>query len=174
MNARTFLAFPILAIVATLVAGCSQPVPVGPVPGSETAGGHLSATLRTSTIAATVGDEIALTLTVANTGDEPLQIEATTAAPMIVTVWRHDRVVGWRRLREYPGVSVRIRNSWQLEPGEPKTLTMTVPVETDWPVLETLKISAELNGRTDTRPFVLVEIVPKSTAAPSVESPDRS
>ena len=110
---------------------------------------------------ATVGETIRVTVAARNRGRKPIRIESATAAPVIATLWRYDAAKGWIRVKEFPTAPQRQRSSWVLPHGEAEPLRIELPVEPDWPVLETLKLSAEVNGRPDARPHVFIYVKPQ-------------
>ena len=150
------------AALMALGAGCQMQSKAPRTLTGEAASGNLHLTLRTDRRVAHVGDTLTLTVEAKNTGWTGMTIEAATAAPVIATVWRYDSVKGWVRYKDFPPVSYRTRQKWDLGLGQRRDFTMKLAVGADWPVLETLKITAELNGRPDARPHVLLNIQPKS------------
>ncbi|NQU76345.1 MAG: hypothetical protein HQ546_08555 [Planctomycetes bacterium] len=124
-------------------------------------GGDLSTTVMVDRRIARIGDKLDISLMAENTSSDPIPVEADTTAPMLVTVWRYNMANGWQRAKVYPEVSITQRSAWVLQRHEKRKFFMTVPVEPDWPTLELLRITAELNGRPDVRPFVLIEISPQ-------------
>ena len=147
-------------VLAVCVAGCGRGGNVV-ILGREIASGPLSASITTDRRTAAVSESVRVTLTVRNTSREPIPIEAASTAPMFVSVWRYVAAEGWLRVKEYPEAVIARRRAWVLEGREEKTFSMTVPVEPDWPTRQLIKLTAELNGRTDARPYILLEISPK-------------
>lgn len=146
------------AAIAGLLAGGCAPPPVQDILIGEAVSGDLEAVVTVDRRTAHLGQTIGVTLTVRNTSRDPIPVESRTAAPMIVTVWNYDSEKRWRRVKEYPQVSIFQRTLWVLSGKEERTFAMKVPVEPDWPARQLVKLTAELNGRTDARPYVLVEI----------------
>lgn len=147
-----------------LTAGCSmwnsQPAePSGPLDNTVVVD-NLSATLNVDKVHASVGESFAVSLTVRNTGQEPIRINAPTGAKMLVTVWRYTPI-GWERVKQYPESVIQVVSPWTLEPGQTRTFEMIVPVTPDWPQLESLRLTAEPNGRMDVRPAVMVDVAPQ-------------
>ncbi len=147
-------------LLAACVAGCSQHGPAE-IPGTEVASGPLLASIATDRRSAEVGQSVRVTLIVRNTSGDPIPVEAASTAPMFVSVWRYVAAEGWLRIKEYPEAVIARRQAWVLEGREEKSFSMTVPVEPDWPTRQLIKLTAELNGRTDARPYVLMEIRPR-------------
>ncbi len=165
------LAIALIAAAVTVGAGCPAP---GPTPlGGQATSGDLLATIDVDTRIVRPGDTVNVTLTVRNTGGEPMVIEAPTSAPIIVAVWRYDLRFGWRRVREYPETALYRLTTWTLTPGGEgeRTYEMPLTVEKDWPVLNRAKITAELNGRPGARPFVLIDVLPVLEAPSTQPAP---
>ena len=121
----------------------------------------LQAELFVDRRSATVGDVIHLTFTARNVQREASRIESATANPLIVTLWRYDAAKDWIRLEEFPAAPLRQHQSWLLDGGDDRTFSVELPIGPHWPALETLKLSAELNGRPDVRPHVFLYVHPK-------------
>ena len=149
-----------LAGTSLLVLGCA-PKGAPSVVTDQVASDSLLATMTADKRIARVGEGINVALVARNTSLRSMSIEAATTAPMIVTVWRYDMAKGWTRVKEYPKVAIYRRQTWVLHGGKERAFSMAVPVEPDWPTQQMVKLMAELNGRTDARPYVLIEIRPK-------------
>jgi len=109
---------------------------------------------------AAIGETIRVTVAARNHGYKPIPIESETAAPVIATLWRYDAAKGWIRVKEFPTAARRQHASWVLRSRKAEPFHLDLPVDPDWPVLETLKLSAELNGRPDARPHVFIYVKP--------------
>lgn len=121
--------------------------------------GDLAATIGVDRGSVRVGESLTVRLTAENVGNDPIQINATSAALMRVTVWEYDGQ-RWQPTKRYPEVAAQVMTPWALAPKASREFATTIPVEPDWPVLQNVKITAELNGRPDVRPYVMVEARP--------------
>lgn len=155
MRMAAFLA---LLAVATGAAGCGKPAPTGPAI-STASSGDLKTTLAIDREFARVGQTLHVTLMARNTGIHTLQIEARTGAPMLVTIWKYDVLKGWQRIGQYPEAAIFQLTPWKLGPFAQRTFEMDVPVGQSWPTNENIRLSAELNGRPDARPYLLVKVL---------------
>jgi len=107
------------------------------------------------------GETIRLTVTARNLGRKPIRIDSPTFNPILVVLWRYDTAKGWLRVKEFPTAPLRKYTRWELTSRGQRTFELDLPVKLDWPVLTTLKLSAELSGRPDARPHVFMYIQPK-------------
>jgi len=102
-----------------------------------------------------VGESFALAVTAENKTLRPIPVYPDSGAPVYVRVWRHTGIT-WRQVKRYPPTAVVVMKRWELSPGGRRRFTMKLTVEPDWPTGEPLKLTAELNGRDDAAPGVLI------------------
>lgn len=159
---RVLVAALLPALLAVI--GCAQKPMASPPAGqlsNHVTSGDLSARLVVDKPVAVVDNSFQVWLSVTNMGKTPVPVLADSTAPMIVTLWRYTPT-GWERFREFPQSAVRRSVSWQLHPGQTRDFHMTVPVTPDWPMTDLLKLTAEMNGRPEAQPAVLVRAIPKA------------
>ena len=147
-------------VAVTILGGCPSRTDDAP-PFSTVTRDDLAVTLRADRRSAAIGDTVELTITAENPRRRDLLIESDTSDPIRVTVWRYDAVAGWKRARVFPPASLRRYTTWVLQGRDTRTFTVSLPIEPGWPLLETLKVTAELAGRPDVRPHVFLTIEPK-------------
>ncbi|NLF29380.1 MAG: hypothetical protein GX591_00675 [Planctomycetes bacterium] len=158
---RTYVPATLAALLALgALGGCADRRAEGPV-FSTASHDDLVVTVRADRRTAAIGDTVALTIVAENPRFRDLLIESDTADPVLVTVWRYDAVAGWKRAMAFPPAPLRRYTAWVLEGRAGRTFTVELPIEPGWPVLETLKITAELAGRPDVRPHVFLTVVPR-------------
>jgi hypothetical protein len=111
-----------------------------------------------------IGDTIPVEVVAVNTTGSPIDIASPTGAPVLVRVARPSRM-SFEQVRVYPaGATSNILN-WTLPARGSRTFTLMVPVEPDWPVAESLYISAELNGYPQYSPSVAITVEPRGQTA---------
>jgi hypothetical protein len=147
-----------LALTACAAVGCATPGPSGPAVDEATSQG-LKATLSVDRQFVHPGDSLHVTLTARNLTPHPMEITARSGARLLVTVWKYESIKGWQRIDQYPQAATFQLVPWKLAPFEQHTLDMTLPVSAGWPSNEMLRLTAELNGRPDARPHVLVKVL---------------
>ncbi len=160
MKTRTIPTRPAILAAVLLLGGCADRGGEGPF-FSTAARDDLAVTLSADRRTAEVGDTVELTITARNTSYGDLLIESDTANPVRIEVWRYDAVAGWKRTMTFPPAPLRRYTAWVLEAKQTRTFTTALPIEPGWPLLETLKITAELTGRPDVRPHVFLTVLPK-------------
>jgi hypothetical protein len=106
----------------------------------------------------TVGDTFTVRATAGNTGREPVDITARSGALLIVRIWQ-ETPVGWTTVKRYPEAAIMIIQTWTLAPGERRPFEMDLTVGKDWPTAETIRLTAELNGRDDVRAATEIRVV---------------
>jgi hypothetical protein len=139
-------------LLAAVVAGCastngSNGDRTGPAAAEKD---HLRLELQVSDHELAVGDTFTVHATARNTGAEPIGITARSGALLIVRIWQ-ETPVGWTTVKRYPEAAIMVIQPWTLAPGEQRAFEMKLTVGKDWPTAETLRLSAELNGRNDVR-----------------------
>ncbi|MFW6154576.1 MAG: hypothetical protein ACOC95_05110 [Planctomycetota bacterium] len=159
MRTSNIPATPALLLAVTILTGCPNRTAEGPA-FSTVARDDLVVTLRADRRTARVGDTLALTIEATNPRRGDLLIESSTANPVVVTVWRYDAVAAWKRAMVFPPAPLRQYTAWVLEGKDTRTVTISLPIEPGWPLLETLKVTAELSGRPDVRPHVFLTVEP--------------
>lgn len=146
--------------------GCTQAPEPGPSPTVDVERqGDLALRLEVDRQQVRVGESLELTLTATNTGEQPMRIEATSGAEVIVTIWRR-QWNDWIRVKEYPEAAIQVLSPWTLGAESERTFTRSIPVQPDWPVLEQMRLTTELNGRPDVRPEVMITVQPRQTPQP--------
>ena len=70
----------------------------------------------------------------------------------------------WDRFKRLPETAGARLVTWRLEPGEVKTFKLLVVITPDWPTAETMRLTAQLNGRTDLRAEVVLRVQPRGHA----------
>lgn len=106
-----------------------------------------------------VGEQFELTVTAHNMTRRPMRIDAETGALVYVRIFRHTGLV-WEEVKRYPATAAMIMSPWTLQRTTRRDFVMQMTVEPDWPVGEPLRITAELDGRPDVSPEVIVEVGP--------------
>ena len=91
------------------------------------------------------GDSITLDVTVTNTTDHPIRIDATTSTKLLVHVWEQTPV-GMERFRGYPENDAQVMTAWGLKPQGVYTTALTIPVDRYWPTYEPLELTVTING----------------------------
>ncbi len=122
-------------------------------------GGGLGVSLELPNWQFTQGEKIKIVVTAKNLTSHPLKIETSSGAPVIVRLSRHT-VIGWEELLRYPKASIMVMNRWTLGPKETKRFPMLLKVEPDWPVGELLRMTGELNGRSEVAPGITIGVNP--------------
>jgi hypothetical protein len=102
------------------------------------------------------GDTVPVTVVARNTADEDLTVRADSGALVYVWLWRHTGTA-WEQVKRFPAAAVMAAREWKLPAGGSHKLAMNLDVTADWPTGEPLKLTAELNGRSDVRAAALVE-----------------
>jgi hypothetical protein len=147
-----------LLLAACAAVGCGKPAETTLTTASA-ADRDLKTTMTVDRQFARAGQDLHITLTARNTGLHTMEISARNSAPMLVTLWRYDSLKGWQRIAEYPQAAAFQLSPWKLSPFGQRTFEMTVPVDDTWPTNESIRLSAELNGRPDARAYVLVKVL---------------
>ncbi len=144
------------AAIALGLAACAKP-PTSPNVG-QAASGELSLKLTVDKTAVHIGDELHITLTAQNNGLSPINITSRSGALMLVTLWEYDKVRGWVRVKQYPEASTFQLVPWRLKARSERTFESDIPVEQDWPTDRMLRLTAELNGQPQLRPYVMITV----------------
>ena len=153
--------------VACALAGCAKSKPEFEIAASGRAVSRgLAVTLKLPARSFTVGEQFEVVLIAENTTGEAIRIDARSASPYFLRVWR-ETSVGWEQVRRYPQVDLAVMSPWTLEAGARRQFAgVKLKVEPDWPRGEMLRITGELNSRPDARPAVLVIIEPRRGGPP--------
>jgi hypothetical protein len=118
-----------------------------------------------------VGERFRITVTATNLTDRPLRIDARTGAPVYVRLSRFTGLYE-EEFRAYPQAAIMIMSAWTLRGGQSKAFPIELTVEPDWPRGEAIRLAAELNGRPDVQPVVVITIAAHARpAAPPADSP---
>ena len=150
--------------IACALAGCAKSKSELEIASGRAVSRGLAVTLKLPARSFIVGEQFEVTLIAENTTGEAIHIDARSASPYFLRVWR-DTSVGWEQVRRYPQVDLTVMSPWTLEAGARREFAgVKLKVEPDWPRVEMLRITGELNSRPDARPAVLVIIEPASPA----------
>ena len=103
------------------------------------------------------GENLSLIVTVRNTTKQPAEIVARSGAPVYARVWRRGEMY-WQQVKTYPQAATMVMTPWTLPAREQRTFMLSLPVEPDWPTGEPLRITAELNGRPQAKPAIIVRV----------------
>ncbi len=153
-------AIAVLAMV-TILAGCADQGPGMTFrPGAKDG---LALTLSISKATPCLGERVQAVVTAANTSKKPIEFSADTTAPVLLDVWRP---VGqsWELFNRLPGAARTRLTTWRLEPGQVKVFHLTMDITPDWPTAETMRVTAQLNGRTDLTAEVVLRVQPRRQA----------
>jgi hypothetical protein len=150
-----------LLLIVGAAAGCrTELAPANPGPDAAVAANKgLELILELPGRNFTAGQTMAVTVTARNVGDSPIVMQ-TTGAPVYIRVYRHT-TIGWDEVKRYPQNEIMVAGKWTLEPISQRVFNMNIPVEADWPTGEPLRIAAQLNGRGDVKPAVVVRVKSK-------------
>ncbi|MFP3936698.1 MAG: hypothetical protein ACLFVW_00060 [Phycisphaerae bacterium] len=121
---------------------------------------NLRLTLDVSDRQVAVGEKLKVRLTARNTGSEPIKITARSGALMRVRIWQ-ETPIGWTTVKQYPEAAIMVITPWTLEAGRQRQFDMGLTVDKDWPTAETIRLTAELNGRSDVRVGAKIEVAPR-------------
>jgi len=108
-----------------------------------------------------VGETIPVTVTAVNTTDRAVSVVSPSGAPVLVRVMRASKG-SFEQVRLYPGSATSNVVNWTLPARGSRTYKLMVPVEPDWPMVEPLRLSAELNGTPQHSPAVTVTVLPNN------------
>ena len=151
-----------ITVLATMVilSGCAQGPAMKFHPGAKDG---LALTLSVSQATPRIGEKVEAVVMAANTSGKPIEISADTTAPVYLDVWR-PAGQSWDRFKRLPETAGARLVAWRLEPGEVKTFKLLVVITPDWPTAETMRLTAQLNGRTDLRAEVVLRVQPRGHA----------
>ncbi|MGC9455100.1 MAG: hypothetical protein ACP5HU_09580 [Phycisphaerae bacterium] len=121
---------------------------------------NLRLTIDVSDRQVAVGDKLTVNLTAENIGSEPVAITARSGAKMIVRIWEKTPA-GWTTVKQYPEAAIMVLTPWALQAGEQKQFDMELQVDKDWPTAETIRLTAELNGRPELRAGAKIDVAPR-------------
>ena len=152
---RTCALFLGLCLAANLV-GCAVPGPEAT--NTVRAADGLAVSIETAKRAFVAGERLNVLVTAKNHGGAKT-IGAVSGAPAYVRLLQHVGI-GWEEVRRYPETEMMVISPWQLEAGQKRQFILPLTVEPDWPVGELLRLTAELNGRPDVAPGVVIEVLP--------------
>lgn len=162
----------IVLVASMTAAGCTKslaPDEIDPTARGVSRG--LAVTLKLPARSFDVGESFEVTLIAENTTDAPIEVDARSASPYFLRVWR-DTSIGWVQVKRYPQVDLMVMSPWTLGPGERREFAgIKLEVEPDWPQGEVLRITGELNSRPDARAAVPIIIEPASRNGPKEEAP---
>ena len=136
--------------------GC--PKPDVKLPPNAAALGGLVVTIEVSKEVVVRGDQVKVTVLARNDTDEPMRIVARTGAPVYVRVWRKT-FLGWEPVKRYPEAATMVMNPWTLAAESERKFELNLPVDPDWPSNESIRLTAELNGREEVSPGVIIEAI---------------
>ena len=108
------------------------------------------------------GGTVAVSVAVRNVSGDDIAIGADSGALVYATLWRKT-TIGWEQVKRYPQSAVMVAAPWKLRAGKTYKCTLNLPVEPDWPTGEPLKLTVELNGRSDLAPGGLIQVFATQT-----------
>jgi hypothetical protein len=148
-------------VFGAAAAGCCQQAAVRDKvftwESNEQKAGDLRVTLATPTRQLTAGAVVPVVVDVENTSSQPVTVESPSAA--LVTIRLLRRVEGgWAEVRRYPEMSAQVVTPWTLGPRQTRRFAMDLVASPDWPTHEPLRLTAEIGGRPEFRPGVVVNV----------------
>jgi hypothetical protein len=156
-------------LLVTILAGCSvEPGAGGPAaaaPDRARSKDGLELSLSIPKARLRPGQHAEATVTAVNRSRQPITIPAASNAPVYLRLWRYTGY-SWEQFKQLPEASALLMKPWRLEPGQKKDFPVAFEVTLDWPTAERLRMTAELNGRPDVRPDVLLKVEPQAPAGP--------
>ncbi len=117
----------------------------------------LSVTLDIPNWEFTQGETFTATVTVKNLSYSPTTIKASTGAPVFIRLLRYTRL-GWEEVLRYPRGEIMFMNHWTLGAREKKTFSLQLTVEPDWPIGDVVRMVAEVNGRAEPAPSIIIRV----------------
>ena len=108
-----------------------------------------------------IGETFVATVTAENRTKMPIEIIARTGAPVYMRLWRHTGLT-WQEVKRYPEAATMVMSPWTLAPGDRRVFARQLVVEPDWPTAELLRLTAELNGRDEVAPALVIEVHPSA------------
>ena len=162
----------IVLAVALTAAGCTKSLSKDEIAATgQGVSRGLAVTLKLPARAFDVGERFEVALIAENTTDAPIEVDARSASPYLLRVWR-DTSIGWVQVKRYPQVDLAVLSPWTLDAGGRREFAgIKLEVEPDWPQGEILRITGELNSRPDARAAIPIIIEPASRNGPKEKEP---
>ncbi|MFB3892135.1 MAG: hypothetical protein ACE15C_08950 [Phycisphaerae bacterium] len=147
-----------LPLACLILAGCTE---IKPAPivgqGNTVKSKDLAVRVEVPAKVFYVGQRFTVKVTATNLTDSPLTITARRGAPVYVHLSRFTGLFE-EEFQTYPEAALMVMSQWTLAPHEAKTFPLDLVVAPDWPRGEPLHLTAEINGRPDLRPMVVITI----------------
>jgi hypothetical protein len=152
----------VLLTALLVLSGCKGPqIELGP----NTAGVNgLVVQIDPSNTIVVKGETLKVVVVGRNTTREPIRIDARTGAPVYVRIWRYTGLA-WETVKRYPEVATMVMTPWTLAPHSERWFELNLTVGPDWPTNEPLRLTAQLNGRTDVVPHVDIMVLARPAEA---------
>ena len=150
-----------LMMLALAIAGCPQENGKGYLKeGRAVADDGLSVSITADEVVVSPGDEVNVTVYVANTSSEPIEYNARNAAPVYVMVQKASEMSddSWETVKTYPEAAAQVITPMTFRPGQQREFKMTLPVEPDWPAGEIVRLAAYPNGRRELVASVRIKV----------------
>ena len=151
-----------LLSASMLVGGCGffrgPAESVGSIETNTVEGGGMALTIELPKRRFTPGENINIRIIARNTGKKAIAFESPTSALYKVTIFRMTPL-GWRWVNQYPQAAMKVRTTWELQPGQTVRYNQVIPVGRDWPVGEPLQLVAELVGGPDLKCPMIIEAI---------------
>lgn len=151
----------VLLLTTAMLVGCANAsrVDLRPINTVEVDG--LSVSVEIPKRNFNTGETFVATVTAENRTKMPIEIIARTGAPVYLRLWRHTGLT-WQEVKRYPEAATMVMSPWTLAPGDRRVFVRQLLVEPDWPTAELLRLTAELNGRDEVAPALVIEIHPSA------------
>jgi hypothetical protein len=106
------------------------------------------------------GTTAKVTALVRNTTDQPITIQATNSAKVLVKIYEPSGMAegSWRLVKTYPEAAAMVITNWTLSPEQYREFTLPLKVEPDWPSEKELRLEVIVNGA-DLSASIPVEVV---------------
>lgn len=151
---KRLIAFALLTGALAGCQGASDGHPMGLAEANSQTAGGLTATIQMPTRFYSVGDAFSVVVTIVNSSQQAQLIGPSTGAAVYVKVMRWVPQ-GWVEVKRYSSAASK---PWTLSPGSSRSFPIPLHVESDWPTDEPLRITAEINGRPDLAPGIVVQV----------------
>lgn len=140
---------------AFLVAGCAPAAVDANGETNVAKSADLAVSLTIPKRSYCVGETMQVVVTVANLTGQPKTIAATTAAPVQFVLTRETQRYN-PVVKKYPQFAAPAMSPWTLAPGQVRSFEQTLTVEPDWPREELLRLTANIAGRPDAAPSLVL------------------
>jgi len=150
----------VMALIVVMSAGCSTQSLMKQSATVSERYADLRIGINLSAHQAVQGDSIVAIAMLENRGSSPVTIPRIGSEQFRLIVSQYDGVA-WQPLKTFPAADQSLLSNWTIQPGQLVHRVFTLPVGPDWPVGQTLRIRAELNGREGVSVADLVTVQPK-------------